>query len=101
MDWLLDRDGLDPGERNYLDVLSDLVEKSEAEHQPLPAVTESEMLRHPIEARDVTQAQVAAETGIAESTISAILSGNRGPGRDHVAALARFFKVSPAVFIAV
>lgn len=98
---LLDRDDLDPGEDDYLDVLSDLVEKYEADHHPLPAVSEAEMLRHLIEARDVTQSRLAADTGIAESTVSAILSGKRGLSRNHVAALARYFRVSPAVFIAV
>lgn len=98
---LIDRDDLDPGEDDYLDVLSDLVEKYETEHHPIPAVSEADMLRHLIEARDVTQAQLAADTGIAESTVSAILSGKRGLSRNHVVALARYFKVSPAVFIAV
>lgn len=97
---LIDRDELDEDEADYLDVLSDLVEKYETENHPLPAVSEAEMLRHLIEARDVTQARVSEETGIAESTISAILSGKRGLSRKHVAALARYFKVSPAVFIA-
>jgi HTH-type transcriptional regulator/antitoxin HigA len=59
------------------------------------------MLRHLIEAHDITQARVSEETGIAESTISAILSGKRGLSRNHVVALARYFKVSPAVFITV
>ena len=99
VDSLIDREDLDPGEQDYLDVLSDLVEKYEAEHHRPPAVSEAEMLRHLIEARDVTQARVAGETGIAESTISAILAGKRRLSRNHVAALARYFKVSPAVFI--
>jgi HTH-type transcriptional regulator/antitoxin HigA len=100
IDSLIDRDELDPSEADYLDVLSGLVEKYEAENHPLAAVSESDMLRHLIEARDVTQARVSEGTGIAESTISAILSGKRGLSRNHIAALARYFKVSPAVFIA-
>ena len=59
------------------------------------------MLRHLIEARKTTQARVAAEAGIAESTISAVLAGKRGLSRKHIEALARHFKVNPAVFISV
>ena len=99
VDSLVDLDELDPGERDYLDVLSDLIEKYEAEHDPLPAVSEADMLRHLIEARGVTQLQVAEDTSIAKTTISAILSGKRGLSRNHIVALARYFKVSPAVFI--
>jgi HTH-type transcriptional regulator/antitoxin HigA len=96
---LIDRDELHPDESDYLDVLSDLVERYEADQHPLPAISEADMLRHLIDARDITQCQLAADTGIAESTISAILSGKRGMNRAHIATLARYFKVSPAVFI--
>jgi HTH-type transcriptional regulator/antitoxin HigA len=99
IDSLLDRDSLDDGEEDYLDVLSDLVRKYEDEHHPLPPVSDADMLRHLIEARDVSQLKVAAETGIAESTISSILTGKRGMSRNHIELLARYFKVSPAVFI--
>lgn len=99
IDALLDRESLGPDEQNYLEVLADLVAKFEAAEHPLPAVTEAEMLRHLIEARGVTQAEVAAVTGIAESTVSAILAGKRSISRGHLTALARFFQVSPAVFL--
>jgi HTH-type transcriptional regulator/antitoxin HigA len=96
---LIDRDELALEEEDYLDVLGDLVEKYETEHHPMPPVSDAEMLRHLIEARGTTQARVAAETGIAESTISAILAGKRGLNRKHIEALARHFKVKPSVFI--
>jgi HTH-type transcriptional regulator/antitoxin HigA len=99
IDSLIDREDLDPGEDDYLDVLGILVEAYEDEHHPLPAVSDAEMLRYLIEAKRVTQAKVSAETEIAESTISQILAGKRGLNRNHIAALARFFKVSPAIFI--
>jgi transcriptional regulator with XRE-family HTH domain len=47
----------------------------------------------------MTQAGVATETGIAESTISEILKGKRGLNRKHIEVLAKHFKVSPAVFL--
>ena len=96
---LIDRKTLSPGEEDYLDVLGDLVEKYETEHHPMPPVSDADMLRHLIESRGTTQAEVAAEAGIAESTISEILTGKRGMNRRHIEALARHFKVNPAVFI--
>ena len=96
---LIDKDTLSQDEDDYLDVLGDLVRKYETEHHPNLPVSDADMLRHLIEARGTTQAQVSAETGIAESTISAILSGKRGMSRKHIEALARYFKVKPAVFI--
>src|SRR5688572_27124346 len=70
---LIDRDRLEPGEEDYLDVLGDLVEKYEDEHHPMPPLSDAEMLRYLIESRDVTQVQAAAGTGLAESTISEVL----------------------------
>lgn len=99
IDSLIDRDELAPDEEDYLDILGDIVEKYETEHHPMPPVSDAEMLRHLIDARDTTQARVAEETGIAESTISAILTGKRGLNRKHIEALARHFKVNPAVFL--
>ena len=99
IDSLIDRDDLEPGEQDYLDVLADQVERFESGHHPLPSVSEADMLRHLIEARDITQLQLSADTGIAESTVSSILSGKRGMSRRHIEALAVYFKVSPAVFI--
>lgn len=99
IDSLIDRGELDPDEDDYLDVLGDLVRRYETENHPLPAVSDADMLRHLIEARETTQARVASETGIAESTVSEILAGKRGLSRRHIEALARHFHVSPAVFM--
>jgi HTH-type transcriptional regulator / antitoxin HigA len=99
IDSLIDREPLEPDEQDYLDVLADQVEKYESERHPLPSVSEADMLRHLIEARDITQLKLATDTGIAESTISHILSGKRGMSRKHIEVLAGYFKVSPTVFI--
>jgi HTH-type transcriptional regulator/antitoxin HigA len=97
---LLDRDDLDPGEEDYLDVLGDLVRKYEVEHHPIPPAPDAEVLRFLIASNATTQAAVSAATGIAESTISEVLAGRRGLNRRHVAALSRHFHVSPAAFLA-
>jgi HTH-type transcriptional regulator / antitoxin HigA len=98
---LIAREHLDPAEDDYLDVLGDLVWKYENEAHPLPSVSGEAMLRHIIESRDMTQAEVARGAEIAEPTISAILAGRRSLNRNHIEALSRFFGVSPAVFIPV
>jgi HTH-type transcriptional regulator/antitoxin HigA len=99
VDSLLARPQLDPDEEDYLEVLSDLVETFESEHHPIPTVSDAEMLRFLMtDALGVTQARLAADTGIPESTISEVLSGKRGLSRRNIGVLARYFHVSPAVF---
>jgi HTH-type transcriptional regulator/antitoxin HigA len=93
IDSLLARDELDPGKADYLDVLSDLVHKYEAEHDP-----DAEMVRFLLESNEVAQTELAKQTGIAESTISEILAAKRQLSRRHIAALSKYFHVSPAVF---
>src|SRR6266571_889027 len=77
IDALLDRPELTAPEQDYLDVLSDLVEAYETEAVPMRPVGDAELLRFLIEQNGVTQAAVASGTGIAESTISAVLAGKR------------------------
>jgi HTH-type transcriptional regulator/antitoxin HigA len=100
MNSLLDRD-LDPAEDDYLDVLSDLIERYEDKHHPIPTddLTDAEMLEHLIEAKGVTQVQAARGAGIAESTISEVLAGKRQLTRSQIQKLAAYFHVSPAVFL--
>jgi HTH-type transcriptional regulator/antitoxin HigA len=99
IDELLDQGTRDADEEDYLDVLSDLVERYEDEQDPMPPVSGAEMLRFLIESRESTQTRVASETGIAESTVSEILAGKRKLNRKHIEAFARLFQVSPAVFL--
>jgi HTH-type transcriptional regulator / antitoxin HigA len=96
---LLDQARRTKDEEDYLDVLGDLVEKYETEHHRVLPVSDAEMLAHLIEAKGETQARVAAAARIAESTISEILAGKRELNRKHIEALARYFHVSPAVFL--
>jgi len=99
IDSLLDRPQLDRDEDDYLDVLSDLVEKYESDRHPLPPVSDAEMLRFLMtDAQGVTQARLAADTGIPESTISEVLSGKRRLSRRNIGILARYFHVSPSAF---
>jgi HTH-type transcriptional regulator / antitoxin HigA len=99
IDTLLDQDRRDLDEEDYLDVLSDLVEKYEDEHDPLPPVSGAAMVRFLIESHATNQAKVATASEIAESTLSEILAGKRELNRKHIEALSRHFHVSPAVFL--
>lgn len=99
LDSLTDRlDELAAEEQDYLDILTDIVERYEDEIIPLPVVSDQDMLRHLIEAKGVTQTDVAKETGIVVSTISEVLAGRRKLNRAHIGRLARYFNVGPSVF---
>jgi HTH-type transcriptional regulator / antitoxin HigA len=98
IDSLIIRGDLDVGEQDYLDILTDIVEKYEADVHTMPSVSDAAMLRHLIEARGVTQAKLAADVKISMSTISEVLNGKRRLNRNHIAALCKFFGVSAAVF---
>jgi HTH-type transcriptional regulator/antitoxin HigA len=103
LDRLIDQDSLDPAADDYLDVLSDLVEKYEEKHHPIDTsdLTDGDMLAHLIEARDVSQVEVSRQTGIAESTISEVLKGKRQLTRAQIDKLAAYFHVEPGVFFPV
>jgi HTH-type transcriptional regulator/antitoxin HigA len=98
VDELIDRDDLNQDERDYLSILSDLIEHYEADAHPIPPATDSEVLAHLIEAKQTTQAEVARQTGIAESTISEVLAGKRSLNRLHIGRLSRYFNVGPTAF---
>ena len=93
-------DELAPEEHDYLDILSDIVEKYESEIYPEPDVPPHVMLRELIAFRGATQADVARETGIGESVLSELLRGKRKMGRKTIETLARYFQVDPGLFFA-
>jgi HTH-type transcriptional regulator/antitoxin HigA len=98
VDELVTRDDLSPGERDYLDVLSDLIHKYETAEHPIPPATDAEVLRFLMDSRGLTQSQLAAEVEIPVSVVSEVLSSKRGLSRNNIGILARHFNVSPAVF---
>lgn len=99
MNELVDREGLSPDEDDYLAVLGDLVESYEAKNHSVTPVSDAAMIRHLLDARDLTQAKLAQDTGISESTISAVVNGQRKLTRDHVAVLADYFKIGQEAFL--
>jgi HTH-type transcriptional regulator/antitoxin HigA len=96
---LLDRDSLSRDQEDYLDVLGDLLDKYERANHPLPPVSGLDMLRHFLDTRGVTHTQASRGAGIAASTLSSILTGKRRMNRDHIEALARYFRVPPGLFL--
>jgi HTH-type transcriptional regulator/antitoxin HigA len=98
VDELLQRK-LDRGSQEYLDALSDLVASFEEEHTFIPDASESDVLRELWRSSGHTQVQLAKLVGIAQSTLSAILGGEREMTKSHMVALGRFFNVPPSVFL--
>lgn len=95
---LIIRGDLDAGEQDYLDVLTDLVEKYEADEHPMAPVSDAALLRHLIEARGITQSKLAEDVDIQVSTINEVLAGKRKLTRRHIGVLAKYFNIRPAAF---
>ena len=100
MDQLLALGELDDGEEMYLDALSDLVAAYEDEHYTIEPASDADMLRHLMEAKRVTQAQLSRETTIPKSTISEILAGKKRFSRQVIRKLADYFRVDASVLAA-
>lgn len=98
LDALLDRPKLSRDERDYLEVLADIIEKYEESHLEIVPIPDREMLSFLMEAAGVTQAEVARCTGIPNSVLSNIAHGKRDLNRGQIAKLSGYFHVSPAVF---
>ena len=91
--------GRSADEEDYLDVLGTLIHEYETEHHPMPEPTQGDILRSLMEDRGVSQAQLAAATGIADSNVSAILANRRGISKANMIALGKFFQVPPGRFL--
>jgi len=100
IDRLLEQE-VDRGARAYLDVLTDLVEAYEDEHYPISDASEAEVLGELMRSHGLSQQRLSKKVGIAQSTLSAVLSGSRTLTKGQVIALAEFFGISPAAFLPV
>ena len=98
MDRLLANGQLDKGELIYLDALSDLVATYEDAHHEIEPASDADMLRHFLEAKDVSQAQLSRDTGIPKSTISEVLAGKKPFSRQMIRKLAEYFQVDVSIF---
>jgi len=100
IDNLLAKGKLQKGEELYLDALSDLVAAYEDQNCLIEAASDAEMLQHLLEAKDITQAQLHRETGIAKSAISEVLAGKKPFSRQMMRTFADYFKVDVSVLAA-
>jgi HTH-type transcriptional regulator / antitoxin HigA len=100
MDRLLARGKLDHGEETYLDALSDLVATYEDAHHAIGPASDAGMLRHLLDVRGITQAELSRETGLAKSSLSEVLAGKKPLSRLMIRKLADFFGVDVSLLAA-
>lgn len=82
---------------SLLDTLGTIIQAYEADHYPVPASSGAEVLRFLMEEHGLTQSDLS-EVG-SQGVVSEILHGKRELNTRQIRALAKRFKVSPAVFI--
>lgn len=80
-----------------LDLVSELVEDYDREHFAIDASEPREVLRYLIETRGLKQGDLAEV--VPQSNLSAILAGKRKISATLAGKLAKFFNISPAVFV--
>jgi HTH-type transcriptional regulator/antitoxin HigA len=93
--------GLDAGERDYLDVLTDLVEAYDDKHHPMPRDNRPahEKLADLVCEAAMDQMQVADVLGVTRAMASHILSGRRRITADHARRLGERFKLEAGYFL--
>ena len=97
IDRLLKQPALNQGEELYLDALSDLMASYEDVHYPIAPASDADLLRHLMDAKEVTQAALHRQTGIPKSTISEVLAGKKPFSKALIRTLADFFEVDASV----
>src|SRR5438876_405801 len=98
VDLLMKKPRLTKAEGKLLDLLAKLVDDYEETIYPTPEVPPSRMLKHLIEAKCTTQAELARQTGVPRSTISEALKGKRSISVENAFRLAEYFHVEPSLF---
>lgn len=96
---LMQKARLSRAESQLLELLATLVEQHESIEHPTPKASQPALLAHLIDARGVTQAEVARQSGVPRSVITNVLKGRRKLSQANIARLARYFRVSAAEFI--
>jgi HTH-type transcriptional regulator/antitoxin HigA len=100
MDQLLAKAALSDGEAIYLDALSDLVAAYEDEHVAIGPASDADMLRHLMEAKGVSQAELSRDTAVPKSTVSEVLAGKKPFSRRLIRKFADYFGVDVTVLAA-
>jgi HTH-type transcriptional regulator / antitoxin HigA len=100
VDSLMKKSRLTKAEGKLLDLLAKLIDDYEETIYPTPEVPPSRMLKHLIDAKGATQAELARQTGVPRSTISEVLKGKRSISVENAYRLAKYFHVEPTLFLA-
>jgi HTH-type transcriptional regulator / antitoxin HigA len=100
IDNLLAKDQLDRCAEMYFDALSDLVAAFEEKNRAIPPASDAEMLRHLLDMKGVTQADVSRETKLAKSFHSKVLAGRKPFCRLMIRTLANYLQVDTSVLTA-
>ena len=100
MDELLAKGKLDHGEEMYLDALSDLVATYEDKHFAIAPASDADMLRHLLDMKGVTQADVSKATGLPKSSMSEVMAGKKPFSRQMIRIFADYFHVDATVLTA-
>jgi HTH-type transcriptional regulator / antitoxin HigA len=97
--WELDqKSDLSRDEHEVAELLTILIEHFEEEHYALPKSTPVDVLEHLMDARDMTQRNLAKIMCVPESVVSAILHGDRPLNARHIKRLAEHFHISQELF---
>lgn len=99
MNFLLDMvgDQEDHDLSGLLDLVSELVSDYDTDRYAIEASEPNEVLRYLLESRGLKQSDLAEI--VPQSNLSAILAGKRKISATLAGKLARFFRISPAVFV--
>lgn len=89
----------DAGERDYLDVLTGLIDAYERKTMPTPNVTPQDRLRYVLTESGTSQAALSKILGLSQPATSLIMNGKRSLTIDAVKRLAEHFRLSAAYFI--
>jgi HTH-type transcriptional regulator/antitoxin HigA len=101
VDGLIRKSERSRAEDDLLELLATLVEQYEIRQgYTVPGLSPRDRLAGLIEARQLTQAELARGSQVPRTTISEILSGRRGISKAKAVRLARFFGVPAEEFIA-
>lgn len=95
---LVGRADLTQAERDYREILGEIIEAYEAEHVDIPEVTGVELLRFLMEENGLAQASLAPIFG-GKSNISEVLSGKRALSKNQIRGLSERFGLPADAFM--
>jgi HTH-type transcriptional regulator/antitoxin HigA len=96
---LMKKPRLTKAEGKLLDLLAKLIDDYEEKNFLTPQVPPARILKHLIDSKCTSQAELARQTGISRSTISEVLKGKRSISVENAFRLGEYFHVKAALFL--